>query len=389
MRCEAFTRTPTLSEWKMFRKHAHRVKYFDELHYRCLTRDEGYQITVLTPQNMDTISRHICEIATGPAKTPLFPNLHSYRAAWLSNSELIFNHVPFMGGKKLREFCIPYRMSVNDQFRHETGWTLCQNLVPVHRILSTLAVVCPNIQEVQYPTHRAGVLDEDDDHYRELCAFLMKLSKLRRLDSSSPFHAPTMNHLSSLPDLQHLSLNGTVGQIPTPDALTILRTPYFASLRNLRLSMTDTNDAMALFVERFQGSRTLRAMEFVQQTLTNNAALVTLFIAVSRISCIEAIGWSFSCTEDSEGLHLTSRIFSLLYPLRALRELRLQGLQRVYLDDEDLKIIASAWPHLETISLRLAYHIPDIENLEPCISLGGVAALYQACPRLSFMQLDM
>lgn len=174
-----------------------------------------------------------------------------------------------------------------------------------------------------------------------------------------------------------------------PDPRLTPQTSYFASLCNLTVSMMDAN-YMATFIEGLQECRNLHSIRLLPGPLTSVTTVVNLFTAVSPIRSLEKIQCEFPPLAKSGAADLTSEIIALLYPLRALKNLLLEELRRVCLNDEDLKDMASAWPQLEFLRLRLAsFFVRQLQDPDPAISLGGVAVLYQACPRLHIIDLDV
>lgn len=345
---------------------------------------------VIAPQTMDIVSHHICEVATEPSKAPLFPNLHSYHGAWFSDEEFIFHHVPFMGGQKLHEFSVQWQADHDEPFNRDTGWTLCKCLGPLYCIIPTMAAFCPNLEQVRYMRHVLSSQD-NDDYYQGVYAFLTKLPNLHSILSSVPFHTHMIIHLSMLPDLPTLLLSSVKGRFVAPASHSTPHACYFASLCDLTLSGLDAEYILP-FVETLQETRTLRSITFelcsLISKLLGDLPLTTQFTVVSRPQSLENILWKFPFLADSEALYLTSRIVSLLYPLRALKSLRLEDLHQVCLNDEDLKDMASAWPQLEVISLHLTHHI-FVRDRESSLSIGGIAVLFQACPRLHIIELDV
>lgn len=333
------------------------------------------------PASMAIISKHI-----RGAAAQFFPNLQHLSTEWVTNEACddikeavghIVICVPFLAGPRLRSFVLARSPCdiARDWERYD-----CTELVEAGPVLVLLAEQCPNIE-------RLVLRSSASDAY----AFLSRLTRLEEI-----IDAPVATHLEGERRLiAHLAAQSGPGlrilSLTDQDALTgfgearlsplKLADPVFPSLEYLLLSQFDSNRIMSV-LDELRGAPKLR--HFSARLICGTSADTSdaLFAAVSGFTPLESLALEWDLAWDWPAAHtMTSKLAHHLHTLRNLRVLSLSGFTSVSLTDADLADLAAACPCLEDLQCHRET-ISSWKGPEPAVTLMGLAAMRNACPRL-------
>lgn len=84
---------------------------------------------------------------------------------------------------------------------------------------------------------------------------------------------------------------------------------------------------------------------------------------------------------------ITGPLLAELQTLRALQTLHLFGLSELEVDDDDIRNLGLCCPQLESMRLESGVHA-NARRKKLAITVTGLAALRNACPRLTYLNCD-
>lgn len=371
---KTFTRDPPASEWQNFRKHAHRVKLFEEQAYYGVHR-------TIDGDTMDVVSRHICQYAPEHSGFPLFPTLVLLHVAHQrqlmgTTTELVFNSLAFMAGPTLIEL---HLLPTSSYF---WAWNECKELRPVHGQLLSFASSHHTLQYVALHS-KTDIITST--------GILALLPNLVEVDVDAFLNELTLLHLSKCTGRRKLDLSWTSRwdldhRLPTSTDLRFSR-PAFRSLAELSLDCV-IQGVMLAFLKSMEGSTTLRLVRLILDDEGITEYFSSALVAISRIPGLEDLNVSFYRPGYEGPIVLTSTLFAELRKSRRLRTLKMDQVGSVRIADDDLFELGLACPLLETISIAQLIHPwgPDHAGYdETMVTLAGLAAMRRVCPRLEFV----
>ncbi|KAH7913116.1 hypothetical protein BJ138DRAFT_1146842 [Hygrophoropsis aurantiaca] len=196
-----------------------------------------------------------------------------------------------------------------------------------------------------------------------------------------------MLHIASLPSLRTLEMVDV-----KKDSLKLMHqkgpdASIFQNLRSIAIQSDYPPDCLS-FIQACQQKQLMPLTNFYMGTNKHledesSAILIYPLEALSSI-CMGSTLLSITIKEVSYGnAHSPSNldILSHLFVFCNLVDLYLDVRNSFNLDDDDIKIMARAWPHLRNIRLRC-----DLRN-EKQISLNGVHSLLEYCPNLRTLDI--
>lgn len=231
-----------------------------------------------------------------------------------------------------------------------------------------------------------------------LGTWLESLAHLKFLKASVPPHSSLLTALSTLPLLYWLELNvcrspfNEDHRIAIDAKLPSLSSPCFSSLNLVRI----TGDASTLesLILLFQGLEHSTHLDDISLSLnsipnaTHSATqLLDLFEAISHIHSVRVLRINVGKEWKDSNLVLSGALFSMLFPSHEMRFLNLRGDFDVTIDDRDLSHAAAAWPRL--MELELPYYDRSNPSKQSRITLVGIQALYEGCPILGKVSMQV
>lgn len=246
-------------------------------------------------------SRHICLSAQQSPWTPLFPNIVRLRAtSHFVNSrwQSVRTSLPFLGGAKLRDFCLT--SGGKDEVR-ASGWPprTCLELLPIEETLPLLASSFLNLHSVQWTT------PYDD---ADLSVFLVALNSLRSFACTLIDHQ-LLVHLSQATSRRELRL--TQHHFSDPPSVRITQSG-FASLVDLSLG-THHPESVASLLNALRESRTMRKISQCYRNDTSHACFSDTFAAISRMTELRILHCHFSLDESSKTSVLSGSLLAAAF----------------------------------------------------------------------------
>ncbi|KAI0091046.1 hypothetical protein BDY19DRAFT_991631 [Irpex rosettiformis] len=376
-----FSREPTLTDWKMFRKHAHRVKHFRGSDQWTIGHPQTHQVK-LSKDACRTISYFLEHLETnGDMDSYLFPTLLSYTDIAV---DLFPNSIPKYSlricGGTLQSFQLhsgfgtPSSLEVRELYCDiaDSLLSLCSNWP----YLRTFDVAC-------YST--PAWLEGAHNIHLKVNLLLSRLRGLQTFAFGLPLDREAIIYLSNLPNLHSLTLKLRFD--PSFSSPLQLSSLSFASLRELTVTYSAPENIIVL-LEGLRDSRSLKKLNIFPITLPEDQGCYLggfrqLLDVVSSILSVQELWIS---VRNGRNVALSGKLLAILFSLSQMDYFGLYGVAGTTLSDSDLQAMAAAWPKLTRFSCLTA--TPDIQN-GANLSLFGIQELCNRCPRLKTAEIGM
>ena len=395
---------PTTSDWRAFCKHVHRVRTFEvsDTLFRtiCERNPDGvikhiYQngSSTLATGALEAITRFIClHHFVEPKATGLFPRLTELQT-YVKDDNWLPEYLPYICGTTLQTFSMIFGLDVLGAPKVIDGI-----YAPILRSLPAMRSRWTRLISLKLSNPGNPGPNPIDAHIEEIGQWLKSLTQLERLQIPAGCHSSLVQTLSEMPLLRTLELVGH-GE-PTPDnALSIPRSSLrsrFQSLEELSLTTFQPGTPMP-FLQNLKGSNTVTKLSlFLAASPGHLPTAIHALATIEAVMHLPAIRFlevdfdysPFNVVVLPEVPPLDTPLYVKLFRLRHLRHLKLKGLFNILITDQDLRDSTNAWPELEDIQLTL-FNPPFAMHQVPIISLVGVQALYNGCPKLKMIDLPV
>lgn len=395
---------PTATDWRAFCKHAHRVRTFEvsDTLYRTIFEKSPdgvirhiYQngSSTLATGALHAITNYIClHHFVEPKPTGFFPRLTELQT-YVKDDNWLPEYLPYICGSTLQTFSMIFGVDGPGAPKVIDGL-----YAPFLRSLPAMRSRWSRLISLKLSNPAGPDLNPIDAHIEEIGQWLKSLTQLESLQLRAGCHTSLVETLSEMPLLRTLELVGHGG--PTSDsALNIPRSSLRARFQSLKeLSLTTFQpDTPIPFLQILKGSHTITKLNlFLAATLGHLPTAIHAPATIEAVMHLPAINF-LEVDFDYSPLNvvvlpevppLDTPLFVKLFRLRHLRHLKLKGLFNILITDQDLRDSANSWPELEDIQLTL-FNPPFAMHQVPIISLVGVQALYNGCPKLKVIDLPV
>ncbi|KAJ7753007.1 hypothetical protein B0H16DRAFT_1836208 [Mycena metata] len=216
-------------------------------------------------------------------------------------------------------------------------------------------------------------------------SFLIHMHQLQRL-SMPLFKTHTVHHLATLSDLQSLSL---VTRHISPPTEPPRIASAFTSLRTLALQ-ADTTAWSAYIVNMFErcALTTLHLNFNKPEPPAAHAALNSLIkerCVLTALTCFRAWYFDFDQPPPAD-VTVCAETWRPLYAFNNLHIVVIHA-SRIDITDADIRELATAWPHLECLTLGSTHNFVPMGP--PLLTLESLAILAQRCPALVELGLEL
>ncbi|KAH7902977.1 hypothetical protein BJ138DRAFT_236052 [Hygrophoropsis aurantiaca] len=194
-----------------------------------------------------------------------------------------------------------------------------------------------------------------------------------------------MLHIASLPSLRTLEMVDVKKESFKLMRQKALDAPIFQNLQSLAIQSDYPPDCLS-FIQAFQQKQLMRLTNFCMRTKKRfeSSPILIFPLEILPSICMDSTLLSITIQEPQYGnAHIPSNLdaISHLFVFCNLMDLYLDVRNSFNLDDDDIKIMARAWPHLQSIRFG-----GDLRN-ERQISLNGVHSLLEYCPNLRALDI--
>ncbi|KAI0091030.1 hypothetical protein BDY19DRAFT_933272 [Irpex rosettiformis] len=405
-----FCREPTSTDWQFFCKHAHRIHQF-MVSGGFLIRSNTYspygEIVESSPVSMLRLALGVWRAITHfilqhhqSTRTALFPNLTTLEA--YGAMDIGFPaYLPYICGDTLENLALSFSgldipLDVNRGL-----YNTFTELLPAVRArwpyISSLLINKSEGEEIY--------LDSPPEPARleEIDIWLKDLVRLEYVCVHDRRHAPLIRALCELPNLRTIDLIGGGDVVLGPNLAypPSSLNSRFPSLKELRMTTYQPHSPILLLraLDGTSGSSMLSKITLTFGFRANQPPLIqapTAIEIISRLPAVDFLDLYFVENVSSNDLPpgvspLTTQLFAKLFCLRRMRHLNLKGFFSILLTDQDLRDAATAWPELQHLYLIFAFKHGPFDGLPrlSLLSLIGVQALYNGCPKLRMVDLPV
>ncbi|KAG2148002.1 hypothetical protein DEU56DRAFT_730543 [Suillus clintonianus] len=352
-------------DFSIFDKYAHRVRKLDlSGQQRFLRRNGGYP----------SLTEDLGALLYYPLNSPLLPNLR--HLAW----------APGMGLNLLRHLLSPHLLSLKIPSHR---WSSASTLFALTKIPG----LCPKIKSLTLQVHSwDGHIDSELTQSTHCISRVIgSWDKLEELDCN-PMTFKGLLRLSGMQSLKvlRLQVNATsVIDLPS-DSLS------FPSLNIFQFQTDTLETAITLMKAMKSFPKSLKIDVFAGRSRRGSCSpdkVGDLLCLVSRGALHQelrhlSMNLPFLLGDDPDNI---SDILQPLFVCCGLRTLSIRMSSPFTLDDDDLKMMASAWPlleELELIDLRPHLFFP-IRSRTAEITFRGLISLLKLCPNLYYFDLAL
>ena len=382
----------------MFRKHARRVKSFSCIDYlrqsRKATKGAVYHLSL---DAMKTVAKFICTPNASGIPVTLFPRLEELCDKIL-NEESTHWHKSFttsLCGSTLRLLAFVFGRTP-----HHEPWA-AEVYTPLEESLPRLGLIYPHLRFLRLADNYPFIdTAHVEDHCESIIQTLKDLRQLRSFSADLSLHFSLIETLAELPLLQTLELRGEREIASSAGTELDLALHHgFPSLTSLILEVHTPNSPINLLLA-LQASETLTSihLEHIYTSFTCDSDPIIVFEAICRIPRLEILDVLLVDCQVGGPRPLPSlsgKLLATFFKLRHMKEIRLEGFSDITLTDTDLADAASAWPSLEDICFDPGDHSfvddtdPSINSTPSAITLCGIQILYNNCPNIRRISLDI
>lgn len=304
-------------------------------------------------------------LSNPPDPDSFFPNLGTI--AWYPDNHLAM--LPF-----LRLLCGPALTSLSAEFAADPASL---------SMVSALGITCPNITDISISAPGETV---SDDLTNALSTSICHWKGLKHV-SCDDLTVSAMEHLSQARNLESLTACASGRMLSFSQSLSVqelsfprlqllhlytgLSSTVIACLRGLRLALKDFWLDLFDVQDMFSASSRLRDLFTTLAEACSHTCLTRLYLCV--------IHPHFSSPTSVA----TIRDIRPLLSFTNLRVVSLEGLSTFSLDDDDIALLASAWPGIEELVLSTYVDHP-VASLPTFQSLFCLA---RSCPKLTALSL--
>lgn len=221
---------------------------------------------------------------------------------------------------------------------------------------------------------------------RDLMQVYRSFNRLTSLEAPSiSIDCASLSYLATLPNLHTLSTS-----IDEEDFAQFVSTYggpcEFPSLSTLTLRVADLYACTKLLRRSgFQQLKSLKISRSRWDAYWDVDRFFETFGTPMLLPALSELAISTYVSGSIQPIHLTiitAKTFTPLLPFINLSEIQLNLETIVHLDDDDLRSMSIAWPHLKILSVY-----ERRTGALPSVTLGGIIALATACPKLEELTL--
>ncbi|KAF8183819.1 hypothetical protein K438DRAFT_2020555 [Mycena galopus ATCC 62051] len=332
-------RLPTLIDCERCLFYSHRVKsfYADEEHF--LEPSKVYQ-------TLDSCF---------PEK-PIFPNLQKLDW-WPSTDSDSFHYVRLFISPRITDISITFEC-------------------PSQPVLSLLSSKCPGLKNISIGGGRVSEFVCALPHIETLVAGDLSAAAFSHIARLPGLHFLWLMSSSSIPSIS--SLRVPAGSLPFPALKKLEYESIEHAPRLLELMQKCALVEFSLFARAISSP----PPKIIYQQLYSALAAHCSHSSLQKIRVERGHGWTISA-DDRDAYIIGGEILRPLFSFRNLVDLALLHPVGVDLDDDLVREMARAWPHIESL------HLPPKRShlIAARITLKGMHALAEHCPRLHTLHL--
>lgn len=303
----------------------------------------------------------------------LMPNLRCLSGQFSSFSSSILHLLRPLLGPRLQDISIHTRDSFEKQaFSQRTA---------LHVVLQTLHSCCPSLEIFCFDTYSSIHSSAWDAHTARAASHsIQRLQKLRTV-AVPAITKDALAHLGGLPCLTSLDTYLPTGNV-LEEVFRSSRTPFpFENLRSIDWEIEDWAD-VEVFTRLW--SQNLTRLSLRSKIPFDPSLLQTMFESFHTSEAFKYLQ-SIHFTQSSEcpinpTIIFTNNTIRPLLHLRHLRVVEFDTGSSIWVDNDDLKRMAKAWPCLKELYLNETH---GCHNPTPQVTLLGLVEFIELCPLLT------
>ncbi|KIK46853.1 hypothetical protein CY34DRAFT_800028 [Suillus luteus UH-Slu-Lm8-n1] len=347
---------PTESQMVIVDRYAHRVRFLK------MTRHDWQSHLV----------QSFLQTLAYSAKV-LMPNLRCLSGQFSTFSSSMLHLLRPLLGPRLQDISI----DAGDSFEKR----VFSQMTALHVVLQTLHSCCPFLEIFCFDTYGSAW---DAHTARAASHSIQRLQKLRSV-AVPAITKDALAHLGGLPCLASLDTYLPTGNV-LEEVFRSSRTPFpFENLRSIDWEIEDWAD-VEVFTRLW--SQKLTRLSLRSKIPFDPSLLQTMFESFHTSEAfkdLQSIHFTQSsgCPINPTIIFTNNTIRPLLH-LRHLRVVEFDTVSSIWVDNDDLKRMAKAWPCLKKLSLNETY---GCHNPTPRVTLLGLVEFIELCPLLTTLYI--
>lgn len=302
----------------------------------------------------------------------LMPNLRRLSGEFSSFSSSVLHLLRPLLGPRLQDISIDTGGS--------SGERMFSQRTALHVVLQTLHSCCPSLEILCFDTYSSVHSSAWDAHTARAASHsIQRLQKLRTV-AVPAITKDALVHLSGLPCLTSLDTYLPTGSV-LEEVFSLSRTPFpFGNLRSIDWEIEDWAD-VEVFTHLW--SQKLTRLSLRSKIPFDPSLLQIMFESFhtrEAFKYLQSIHFTQSFRCPIIPTIITNNTIRPLLYLSHLRIVEFDTVSSIWVDNDDLKRMAKAWPCLKEFYLNEAY---GCHNPTPGVTLLGLVEFIELCPLLT------